>query len=107
MVKFIKKLLGLSNQLYEEPVRVEKLAIEGRSLLQIFKYLEEGRIVGLEGLPNDAEAVGVTVDIYNPNRVFLFIKSDTFELVSPGSQIPNMDPLTLHVKESKNACDKT
>ena len=98
MIKILKKLLGVYDQLDEEPIRVEKIAIDDRSLITIFKHLQEGRIVGLEGLPNDAEAVGVTVDRHYPNRIYLFIKSDMFKLVPPGNEIPNMDPLIMHVK---------
>jgi len=98
MIKILKKLLGAYNQPDIEPSRIAKLAIDDRTLVSIFKYLQDGVLVSLEGLPTDAKAVGVTVDRYYPNRIQLFIESETFMLVPPGHEIPNMDPLTMHVK---------
>ncbi len=98
MIKILKKLLGSYDQLDAEPLRIAKVAIDARSLLSIFKYLQDGVLVSLEGLPADAKAVGLTVDRYYPNRIQLFIESETFTLVPPGHEIPNMDPLIMHVK---------
>ena len=98
MIKILKKLLGVYDQPDAEPSRITKLAIDGRTLVTIFKYLQDGVFVGLEGLPADAKAVGITVDRYYPNRIQLIIESEAFKLVPLGHEIPNMDPLIMHVK---------
>jgi len=98
MIKILKKLLGPNDQPDAEPLRIAKIPIDARSLLSILKDLQNGVLISLEGLPNDAKAVGLTVDRYYPNRIYLFIESDMFMLVPPGSEIPYMDPLIMHVK---------
>jgi len=102
MIKILKKLLGIHDQLDTEPSRVAKVPIDAVALLSIFKYLQDGVLVSLEGLPADAKAVGVTVDQSHPNRIQLFIESEAFMLVHPGYEIPYMDPLTMHVKYDSN-----
>jgi len=103
MVKFIKWLLGPYDQLDAEPLRIAKVVIDGRSLVTIFKGLQKGKLITLEGLPTDAKAVGVTVDHYYPNRILLFIESNKFNLVNSGHEIPFMDPLIIHTKVRDNA----
>lgn len=98
MIKILKKLLGRNDQLDIEPLRVAKVAIDARTLVSIFKYLQDGVLVSLEGLPADAKAVGISMDQYYPDRVQLFIESEAFKLVHPGYEIPYMDPLIMHVK---------
>lgn len=98
MIKILKKLLGVHDQLDIEPLRVAKVAIDARTLVSIFKYLQDGVLVSLEGLPADAKAIGISMDQYYPNRIQLFIESEAFKLVHPGYEIPNMDPLIMHLK---------
>ena len=98
MIKILKKLLGAYDQPDMKASKIAKITIDARTLVLIFKYLQDGVFVGLDGFPADAKSVGVTVDRSYPNRIQLFIESETFMLVLPGHEIPDMDPLIMHVK---------
>jgi len=102
MIKFVKKLLGVFDHPYSKEMRIQRFPIDVQALIGIFHHLREGKIVGLEGLPADAKAVGVTKALDHPNRLFIYLESKKFPLVRPEQAIPNMNPLIIHVKVPEN-----
>ena len=103
MVKFVKKLLGVFNHPYSKEQRIQRFPLDIQGLIGILHHLRQGRLVSIEGLPADAKAVGVTKSLDHPNRLFIFLESKKFPVVRPEQAIPNMDPITIHVKVPDNA----
>ena len=106
MIKFINRLLGIYDHPYSPERRLQRITLDVQAIIGIFHHLQKGDLVGLEGLPDDAKAVGVSKSLDHPNRLFIYVESEKFPFVRPEQEIPNMDPLTIHVKVPDNDCNK-
>lgn len=82
--------------------KVKLLGVDKRLLIDLLRS-DGTRLLKSNGMPDDAELLGVTDCPHNQNNIALKIWSDRFKEVPSGGAIPYMDDLQISSIDVKQA----